>query len=122
MRLLRVGVGLGLLAELGLITQTLPPAWAWACFGLFFSATNVAYSQLSRAFDASWSGRVNTALNLVVFVGAFSLQWGLGGLSEWWQAWGQSPAQALVYSLGLLWLAQCATYVWFIRPEAKKAQ
>ena len=89
---------------------------------MFFSATNVAYSQLSRAFDASWSGRVNTALNLVVFVGAFSLQWGLGGLSEWWQAWGQSPAQALVYSLGLLWLAQCATYVWFIRPEAKKAQ
>lgn len=122
MRLLQVGVGLGLLGELGLVTQTLPPAWAWAMFGLFFSSTNVAYSQLSRAFDASWSGRVNTALNLVVFVGAFSLQWGLGGLSEWWQSAGHSPSQALVYSLGCLWLAQCVAYLWFIRPEPAPAQ
>lgn len=117
MRLLKTGVALGLLSELGLLTQSLPPTLAWMGFGLFFSATNVAYSQLSRAFELSWSGRVNTALNLVVFVGAFALQWGLGGLSEWWQAAGQDAAHALIYSLAGLWIAQCLAFGWFVRPE-----
>lgn len=116
MRLLRVGIALALIGELGLWTQSLPPALAWISFGLFFASTNVAYSQLSRAFNTTWSGRVNTALNLVVFMGAFGLQWGLGGLSQWWQSQGASTEQALIHSLAALWALQCLAYGWFVRP------
>ena len=121
MRLLQSGVALGLVAELCIITHSLPAALVWSLFGLAFSLTNIAYSQLTKAFDPSLGGRVNTALNLVVFMGAFGLQWGLGAGLQQLIALGWSQVQAFHVSLAVLLLMQTLAFAWFMWPQSKPA-
>jgi len=60
----------------------------WPLLGICFSLSNVSYSLVAQAFPPALSGRANTALNLLVFAGAFGLQWGIGGLVDALQAGG----------------------------------
>lgn len=54
----------------------------WLPFGFFGTSGILAYSALSQAFPAALSGRVTTAINLLVFVGAFVCQWLVGLIIE----------------------------------------
>jgi hypothetical protein len=60
------------------------------------------------------AGRVNTALNVFVFVGMFSGQWAMGLVLNLWP---QTPAgyapEAYPWALGMLWLVQLAGLAWF---------
>lgn len=53
-------------------------AFIWLAFGFFGTSSIIAYSALSQSFPVHLSGRVNTAVNLLVFVTAFITQWVLG--------------------------------------------
>ena len=116
MMLLRTGMGLALVAELAIILKLAPPALLWPLLGVTFSLGNIAYSQLSAAFPVSLSGRVNTALNLVVFVGAFSLQWGIGSVVDAFSAAGWSRANAFQATLAALLTLQTLAFLWFLVP------
>ena len=116
MQLLSVGMGLALVAQLAIILQLAPPAVLWPVLGFTFSLGNIAYSQLSSAFAVSMSGRVNTALNLVVFVGAFSLQWGIGAAVDAFGAAGLSRTEAFQATLGALLVLQTLAFLWFLVP------
>ncbi|RPJ69669.1 MAG: MFS transporter, partial [Desulfobacteraceae bacterium] len=48
----------------------------WLLFGFTGTTGVIAYAGLSQSFPVDLAGRVNTALNLVVFVAAFAAQWG----------------------------------------------
>jgi sugar phosphate permease len=64
-----------------------PVQWAgtfWILFGFFGTSGILPYAALSQNFPVNLSGRVNTALNLVVFIVAFSLQWGIGAVISRW--------------------------------------
>jgi hypothetical protein len=80
--LLKFGMGLGLLATLLIVFGIGPSEPLWLALGLVFSVGNLAYALLQGDFDAALAGRVNTALNLMVFVGAFCIQWGFGALVD----------------------------------------
>jgi len=124
MLLLSAGMGLALLAELAelaILLQLAPALWLWPLLGVSFSLSNIAYSQLSAAFPVALSGRVNTALNLLVFVGAFGLQWGIGAALDLGVAQGLSYAGAFKWTLGLILAAQLLAYAWFLRPAPLKA-
>ena len=56
----------------------------WMAFGFFGTAGIVPYAALSQAFPAHLAGRVNTALNLLVFVMAFAAQWAIGAVIDLW--------------------------------------
>lgn len=56
----------------------------WIAFGFFGSAGILPYAALSQQFPAALAGRVNTALNLLVFILAFVGQWGMGVIIEMW--------------------------------------
>jgi len=56
----------------------------WMAFGFFGTAGIVPYAALSQAFPAHLAGRVNTALNLLVFVMAFVAQWAIGAVIDLW--------------------------------------
>jgi hypothetical protein len=61
----------------------LPPTVAvaaWIAFAFLAPSSMLAYPLLTAAYPTSLSGRVNTALNFVVFVAAFLGQWGYGVL------------------------------------------
>ena len=74
----------------------------WFALGLVFSVGNLAYALLSSHFPPHLSGRVNTALNLGAFIGAFGLQWGFGALIDVLQANGLPPREAYRWTYGAL--------------------
>lgn len=82
---------------------------------LFAAATGavLAYPMLGRRYPKEMAGRVNTALNVFVFVGMFSGQWAVGLVLNLWP---QTPAgyapQAYPWALGMLWLVQFAGLAW----------
>lgn len=96
------------------------PHWGgyllWPILGFCFSLSNISYSLVATAFPPTMSGRANTALNLLVFAGAFGLQWGIGGLVDGLQAigWeGDTSFRAAFFSLlGGQFIALC----WMLRP------
>jgi predicted MFS family arabinose efflux permease len=116
MMLLTFGMGLALVVELAIILHWAPGAWLWPLLGLSFSLGNIAYSQLTAAFPVALSGRVNTALNLLVFVGAFVLQWGIGAAVEAFAAGGMLRADAFRATFGVLLVAQVLAFGWFLVP------
>lgn len=116
MALLSAGMGLALVAELAIILDLATPMALWPLLGIAFSLSNIAYSQLTAAFPVALAGRVNTALNLLVFVGAFGLQWGIGAAIDAANASGMTRVDAFKLTFGALMLAQALAYGWFLLP------
>lgn len=58
----------------------LSPMAGWALYAYFASASVMGYSVLTQRFPAELAGRVNTAVNLLMFVVAFTLQPAIGAL------------------------------------------
>jgi MFS family permease len=87
-----------------------------ALWSLFFGASTavvLAYSLFSRRYPRHMVGRVNTALNVFVFVGMFSGQAAVGLILSLWPQTvaGYAPA-AYPWALGILWLTQFAGLAW----------
>jgi predicted MFS family arabinose efflux permease len=75
------GMALFMVVQLLLILG--PVSWAvplWLSFGFLGTASIIAYSALSQSFSVCLSGRVTTAVNLLVFIAAFAGQWMIGAL------------------------------------------
>ena len=91
------------------------PLLIWIAFGFFGTASTLSYAILSQAFPPELAGRVNTAFNLLVFIAAFVMQWGLGVVVGLWPrtATGGYAAQGYSAGLGLLAALQIAALVWF---------
>ncbi|WP_310449396.1 MFS transporter [Sulfuritalea sp.] len=117
LRLLQGGMGIGLLATLLIVLGTAPGEPLWFIFGLVFSVGNLAYALLQAHFSPALAGRVNTALNLMVFVGAFAIQWGFGAMVDLLQAAGYTMRAAYQMSFGGLLAVQVASWLWFLRKS-----
>lgn len=75
-----------------------PTGWAvpvWLAFGFFGTSGIIAYSAMSQSFPSHLSGRVTTAINLLVFVAAFGGQWIIGVIIDWLTA---APGEILAKS------------------------
>ncbi|WP_306602946.1 nitrate/nitrite transporter [Azonexus sp.] len=91
--------------------------WLWPLLGACFSLSNIAYSLVAQAFPSHLSGRANTALNLLVFAGAFGLQWGIGILVDALQANGWHVTSAYPAAFYGLLGAQLLSLIWFLLPR-----
>jgi len=100
---------LGLLA-LGVRTGAIA---LWCGFFCLTTAVVLSYSLFSRRYPREMAGRVNSALNVAVFVGMFSGQWAVGLVLNLWAptAVGYAP-EAYRWALGGLWLAQACGIAW----------
>ncbi len=85
----------------------------WCGFFGCTTAVTLSYSLFSRRYPREMVGRVNSALNVAVFVGMFSGQWAVGAVLSLWPqtAAGYAP-QAYPWALGGLWLLQAAGLAW----------
>jgi predicted MFS family arabinose efflux permease len=100
---------LGLLA-LGVRTGALV---LWCGFFGCATAVVLSYSLFSRRYPKEMTGRVNSALNVAVFVGMFSGQWAVGAVINLWpQTAGGYAPEAYPWALGGLWLAQVTGLAW----------
>ncbi|MDA0675599.1 MAG: MFS transporter, partial [Proteobacteria bacterium] len=86
----------------------------WILFGFFGTTGILMYPVLSRTFPAALAGRVNTGINLLVFLNAFAVQWAVGAIVDLWPAstagafapQGYAAAfavQAMLQVAGLFW-------------------
>ncbi len=113
-RLMVGGVGAAIVTLLLIAAEATPHTlWLWALYGVFVSFGTLAYSQCAASFPVLLTGRVNTAFNLMVFVGAFALQWGIGVLIDLLGARLGMPAahRGVFYAIALL---QALSLGWFL--------
>ena len=98
------------LLTLGVRTGTLA---LWCAFFCGSTAVVLSFSLLARRYPREMAGRVNTALNVFIFVGMFSGQWAVGLVLSRWAptADGYDPA-AYPWALGALWAVQFAGLAW----------
>lgn len=93
----------------------LPPAGAvaaWLVYALLAGASMLTYSALTAAFPPALAGRVNTALNFVVFVAAFAMQWAVGVMVARLTA-GLGPAGAYAVAFSVPSAVLFAALVWY---------
>jgi MFS family permease len=57
---------------------------SWVGYGFFGTAGSLCYAILPHRFPTVLAGRVNTALNSMVFACAFLVQWSLGAVINLW--------------------------------------
>ena len=120
--LLGSGLMLALLTLLLIITEAVEQHYLlWIAYGVFSSCGTLVYSSAATRFPIALSGRVTTSLNLLVFAGAFSLQWGLGILIEALQASGHSDIFAHRSAFVLLFTLQAASLIWLLVSSRKRA-
>ncbi len=94
-------------------------SWAhalWILFGIFGTTGIIPYAVLSQSFPQHLSGRVNTALNLLVFVAAFSAQWGIGAIINLWPSTSDGGYAATGYqaAFAMMLALQVMSMLWFI--------
>jgi MFS family permease len=86
--------------------------WALAFAGI--SVTSLSQITLAQSFPAALAGRVNTASNLLIFGGAFAMQWFIGGLIDGFAALGFGTVACFQASFAIVLLLMIASWVWYI--------
>jgi predicted MFS family arabinose efflux permease len=109
------GMLLFMLTQLAIVvvwTSTILPLWM--LFGFFGTSGIVTYAALSQQFPPWLAGRVNTALNLLVFIAAFIGQWSIGAIiGHWSQEDGYAPPGYQV-AFGMVLVLQVVAFVWLL--------
>lgn len=110
--------GLLFLFALSIIVFELAPdsRWTWAAFGFMSNIMALAYTLLARHFPIHFVGRANTALNLLVFLGAFATQYAIGAILDLWPVdeTGSHPAIAYQVAFGVFGLACLLSWFWYV--------
>ena len=88
----------------------------WVLFGFTATAGILPYAVLPQFFPAQLSGRVITALNMLVFGTAFAFQWGIGAIIDLWPktAAGGFALTGYRAGFGTVLALQAAALVWFL--------
>jgi predicted MFS family arabinose efflux permease len=105
------------IAQLGIVLEITSYALAfWLVFGLSGQLAILAYPWLSSRFGASLSGRATTAMNLLIFLAAFAIQYAIGGIIGLYPpgaAGGYDPSSYQV-AFGVFLALQIVTFAIFI--------
>jgi hypothetical protein len=112
-----IGVGVAVLVQATLVLgySGMKPL-IWLLFGFLGTAGTVSFAIVSRAFPVTMAGRANTALNLMVFVTSFLVQWGMGIVINLYPASrGSFAAEGYALAFGVTAVLQVAALFWFFR-------
>ena len=81
----------------------------------------MAYPALTKTFPVAIAARVMTTYNVLMFAGAFALQWGMGALIDALMESGIAKPLAYQWSFGCIVSLQFASVVWFwFTPRARQ--
>ena len=95
---------------LGLTATAVP---AWCLFAFVGPVSTLSYTILTRRYDRALTGRANTAVNLLAFLGAFGAQWGIGAILSFWalEEGGRYPVAAYATAFGVCVAVQALALV-----------
>lgn len=92
-----------------------PATPLWIVFAFCATSTTLAYTLLASYFPPSLFGRVSTTVNLLAFVGAFLMQWGIGVMVDVFTANGWTTRTAFRAAFAIVATAQLMSWIWFVR-------
>ncbi len=117
-----VGMGMFMLVQIAVISGwTAHTGILWFAFGFLGTTGILSFSVLTRAFPMHLSGRAATAMNLMVFVAAFALQWGIGIVIDQWptsETGGYNP-EGYQVAFGLTLALQALAFIGFLFGHRK---
>lgn len=92
-----------------------------AAIGFLLNPISMSYVALTARFDSSMAARVTTAINALVLVGSFILQWVIGAIIGLWAplAPGVYPTSAYQAGLGFVLGCLVVSWVWFFASLAR---
>ncbi|MDD2988063.1 MAG: MFS transporter [Zoogloea sp.] len=111
LRLMQVGLFLTMVVEGLIIAEAGPTLVLWCALGIVSATGAQMYGVVAGLFPLHLTGRVTTSINLMAFIGAFVVQWGLGGLLDGLGAEGMGGADALRVAFLILLGAQILSFV-----------
>ncbi|MCW8891013.1 MAG: MFS transporter [Sedimenticola sp.] len=87
----------------------------WLAFGFFGTTGIIQYAVLSQHYPRHLAGRVNTAMNLLVFVSIFLLQYTIGIIINLWPEVAPGRYLGIAYqaAFGFVLLLQATAFIWF---------
>lgn len=133
-RLSRLGVRPILLSTAGMAVFQLIQLWIiiginpdwltplWIGFGFFGTTGIVQYAVLSQHYPRRLAGRANTAINLLVFVAIFVLQYSIGAIINLWPEITPGHYQTTAYrsAFGTALALQAAALIWFLHEYRRQ--
>jgi MFS family permease len=109
------GFGLNIVA---LVLITLRAPWTyvlWAVYGLGAAVNVLGFTLLGQGFPRELAARANTAFNLLMFIGSFTMQWGIGLIVDAARSrLGIDTGAALQLAFTLVFIIDCLGYGWFV--------
>jgi len=94
------------------------PSWSTALLAAYCVAcSSVTLSQpaVGMAFPPALAGRALSAFNLVIFLGVFVVQWGIGLLVDGLVGLGMAKAQSFQSAMAIFLVCCVASYAYFLR-------
>ena len=116
-----VSIGLtgAVLIQLAIVLFTAPWTWVlWILFAALVTVTTLAQMHVSLAFPPHQVGRANSAFNLTLFIGAFSIQWGIGVVIDLFAAQGWSASASMRLAWGVYLAIQIVALIMFVKNPA----
>lgn len=100
-----------------LVWRTPSAWWAWIALAPGIPAVILIQTQTALMFPKAIAGRVLTTFNLVMFAGAFTVQWGVGLLADLFASFGTEPSQALWLAFVILLVLQVFSLWWYLSRD-----
>ena len=117
-RLITWGTPLNLLLLTLLILASgpdgLPAGLLLIAYCVSSTAASLAQPAVGQAFSKEWVGRALSAYNLVIFIGVFVLQWGIGLMVDALKSVGWSEVAAFQGALGAYAMLSVLAYIHFV--------
>ena len=114
-RLMAMGLPLCSVVLLGIILAG-PQAGggAWALFCVSCTFVSLSQPAVAMAFPQALAGRALSAYNLVIFVGVFVVQWGIGLAVDAFAAAGLATVPAFQAAMAVYLACNAGAYAWFL--------
>ena len=114
-----VPVALALLAAVVLLGPDAGALW-WAAWCVSCTFVSLSQPAVAQRFAARAAGRALTAYNLVIFVGVFCVQWGIGLAIDALVARGWERPDAFRAAFAAFGVCCAAAYAWFLVPRGER--
>ena len=122
-RLLTWGVPFSLVALAANILGGASTGWVgWALFCVASTVISLSQPAVGMAFKPALAGRALSAFNLIIFVGVFTVQWGIGLLVDAFAALGLAQVASFQAAFSVFLACCVGAYIYFLRVKDNSKQ
>lgn len=123
MQVIGVGTFFFILVQILLVSGAFSGSYViWFAFGFMGRCTTLAYAAISQYFPKDYAGRATTTLNMILFLTAFLIQFGMGLIIEKWPSdqLGHYSAHGYYYAFSFIIVLQIIGFIWYCYSQVKE--